>query len=109
MADKSDLLNQIIDGREVATRGETELAIRNFGGRLADLHAEGVDGIDAEGVDCRIQFEICGDDFRFDGAVSFVVLNRMIVVIDGIRIVGMADDGQQDVLRIVDWIVSERA
>ena len=109
MADKSDLLNQIIDRREVAARGEAELAVRHFGGRLADLHAEGVDGVHTEGVDRRIQFEISDDDLRLDGAVAFVILNGMVVVIDGIRVVGMADNGQQDVLRFVDWIVRQGA
>ena len=89
----SDLLNQIIDRREITACGEAELAVSHFGGRLADLHAEGVDGIDAEGVDRRIQFEISGDNFRLDGAVAFVVLNGMVVVIDGSRIVGVAHDG----------------
>ena len=93
-----DFLDEIIDGREVAARGEAELAVRHFGGCLADLHAEGVDGVHAEGVDRRIQFEISGDDLRLDGAVTFVILDGMVVVIDGARIVGVADDGQQDVL-----------
>ena len=89
----SDLLDQIIDRREVAACGEAQLAVSDFGRCLADLHAEGVDGIDTEGVDRRIQFEIGGDDLRFDGAMAFVVLNGVVVVIDGIRVVCMADDG----------------
>lgn len=105
----SDLLDQIIDRREIAARGEAELAVRDFGGRLADLHAEGVDGVHAEGVDCRIQFEISGDNLRFDGTVAFVVLDGVVVVIDGARVVGMADDGQQDVFRFRDRIVRQGA
>ena len=89
-----DLLDQIIDGREVAACGEAQLAVSDFGRCLADLHAEGIDGVNAEGVDRRIQFEISGDDLRLDGAVAFVILDGMVVVIDGSRIVGMADDGQ---------------
>ena len=105
----SYLLDQIIDRREVAACGAAELAVCDFGRRLADLHAEGVDGVHTEGVDRRIQFEISGDDLRLDGAVAFVVLDGMIVVIDGARVVGMADDGQQDVFRFRDWIVRQGA
>ena len=105
----SYLLDQIINGREVAACGEAKLAVSDFGGCLADLHAEGIDGIDAEGVDRRIQFEISRDDFRFDGAVAFVILDGMVVVIDGARIVGVADNGQQDVFRFRDRIVRQGA